>query len=98
MKLEKLRAEINKIDKDIVLLLGRRFKLVKKVASFKKKNNLLMEDKSREKEVIKKVKQVGSDIGVDSAWLTKVFRLIIKESKKEQKTIQDRIDIYDPGS
>lgn len=87
MKLEDLRTEINKIDKDLVLLIGRRLKLVRKIAFFKKKNNLHIANIKRENEVIRKIKQFGSRDGVDSILLIKVFRLIIKESKKEQKEI-----------
>jgi len=85
MKLEKLRAEINKTDRDIVLLLARRFKLVRKIAFFKKRNNLPIEDKVREKEIMEKIKQLSIDMEIDSIWLTKIFRLIIKKSQKIQR-------------
>lgn len=85
MKLEKLRTEINKIDKEIVLLLGRRFNLARKVSAFKKINKVSIEDKLREQKIIKKIKILGSNRRVDPSWLTKVFRLIIRESKRIQK-------------
>lgn len=87
MKLEEIRTEINKIDRDLVLLIGRRFELVRKIAFIKKRDNLHIEDIKKEKEVIRKIKQLGSRVGVNSILLIKVFRLIIKESKKEQKKI-----------
>lgn len=85
MKLEKLRAEINKIDRDIVLLLGRRFDLVRKVASLKKKNNLSIEDKSREKAVLKQVKTQASSLNISISFIESIFKLIISESKRIQK-------------
>lgn len=93
MKLEDCREKIDKIDKEIMILLGRRFKIVKKVAFFKKRNNLRIEDKSREKEVLEKVKTIGTEVEISHTWLLKLFRLIIQESKKIQKRINSRIDI-----
>ncbi|MBI4990916.1 chorismate mutase [Candidatus Gottesmanbacteria bacterium] len=82
MKLENLRKEIDKIDENLVLLLGRRLDVVKKIAKVKKRDNLPAEDKIREKEVLTKVKQLGDMVGLNSQWLIKIFQLIIKESKR----------------
>lgn len=82
MKLDNLRKEIDRIDENLVLLLRRRLDVVKKIATVKKRDNLPAEDKTREKEVRIKVKQLGDMVGLNSEWLIKIFQLIIKESKR----------------
>ncbi|MDO9184319.1 MAG: chorismate mutase, partial [Bacteriovorax sp.] len=46
-ELERLRLEINKQDKLLIIVLKNRFKIVKKIANLKKKNNLPVLQKSR---------------------------------------------------
>lgn len=46
--LEKLRLQIDLIDQQIAILLEKRFDVVKKIANYKKENNLPTLDKSRE--------------------------------------------------
>lgn len=53
MDLNIIREEINKIDKELVLLLEKRFDIVMKVRYYKKQNNLPILDENREKTVIK---------------------------------------------
>lgn len=53
MDLESARKEINKIDKDIVQLLEKRFNVVMEIGKYKKENNLPIYDEKREKLVIK---------------------------------------------
>lgn len=52
MDLNIIREEINKIDKELVLLLEKRFDVVMKVGEYKKQNNLPILDENREKIVI----------------------------------------------
>jgi monofunctional chorismate mutase len=52
MDLESARKEINKIDKDIVHLLEKRFNVVMEIGKYKKENNLPIYDEEREKLVI----------------------------------------------
>ena len=53
--LEKQRAEIDAIDREIVALFERRMQVVVDVARIKKENGIAILDASREKEVIAKV-------------------------------------------
>lgn len=52
MELNKARAEINNIDKEIVNLLEKRFNIVNKIGRYKRKQNLPIYDEDREKQVI----------------------------------------------
>ena len=53
--LDKQRAEIDAIDREIVSLFERRMQVVMDVARIKKENGMAIFDASREKEVIAKV-------------------------------------------
>lgn len=53
MDLNNTRIEINKIDKDIVSLLEKRFNIVMEIGKYKKENNIPVYDEKREKAVIK---------------------------------------------
>jgi monofunctional chorismate mutase len=52
MELDKARTEINKIDKEIVRLLEKRFNIVNEIGNFKKKQGLSIYDEAREKQVV----------------------------------------------
>lgn len=52
MELKQARLEINKLDKEIVRLLERRFDLVSEIGEYKRKQNLPVYDEDRERQVI----------------------------------------------
>lgn len=52
-KLKSLRAEIDKIDKDLISLFEKRMEIVENVAEAKKSNNISLTDEARENEVVK---------------------------------------------
>ena len=58
MDLKDLRDEIDQIDKEILGLFVKRMEVVKKVAEFKKQNNLPVLQGGREKEVIENIKKL----------------------------------------
>jgi len=78
--MKQLRKEIDKIDSQIVKLLDKRIKLSKQIGEYKKKNNLKITDSKREKEVLKNVKKKSKN----SAFVLKLYKLIIRESKRKQ--------------
>jgi chorismate mutase len=76
--IEKLRKQINQIDKIIANYLLKRAKIVKKIRNYKKKNNLPVTNKKREIEILKKAGKKGK-------YVKEIFKKIISESKKLQK-------------
>ena len=52
--LEKLRQEINEIDKDLIILFQERMHKVKEIGNYKRKHQLPILDSSREKEVLRR--------------------------------------------
>lgn len=76
-QLESLRKQIDEIDKQIVSLLAKRMKVVKKVGRFKKKNNIPVFDKSRWEKVISSKK----------GFAKKIWKIIHDEALRIEKSI-----------
>ena len=82
--LEKQRAEIDAIDREIVALFERRMQVVVDVARIKKENGIAILDASREKEVIAKVQSYLKDAALKEA-LAEAYETLMKVSKDYQK-------------
>lgn len=82
--LEKQRAEIDAIDREIVVLFERRMQVVVDVARIKKENGLAILDASREKEVIAKVQSYLKDDHLKEE-LAEAYETLMKVSKDYQK-------------
>lgn len=86
--LEKQRAEIDAIDREIVELFERRMQVVVDVARIKKENGIAILDASREKEVIAKVQSYLKDAALKEE-LAEAYETLMKVSKDyQQKQIE----------
>ena len=82
--LEKQRAEIDAIDREIVELFERRMQVVVDVARIKKENGIAILDANREKEVIAKVQSYLNDSSLKEE-LAEAYETLMKVSKDYQK-------------
>lgn len=82
--LEKQRAEIDAIDREIVELFERRMQVVVDVARIKKENGIAILDANREKEVIAKVQSYLKDAALKEE-LAEAYETLMKVSKDYQK-------------
>ena len=87
--LEKQRAEIDAIDREIVALFERRMQVVVEVAQIKKENGMAILDANREKEVIQKVQSYLKDATLKEE-LAQVFEVMMKVSKDYQRKQLER--------
>ncbi|WNF90205.1 chorismate mutase [Vagococcus fluvialis] len=83
--LEQPRAEINKIDAEIVALLAKRYLCVDEVVRIKKENNLPTLDSKREEEVIARLQEMITEKEYEEAIL-KTFQSMMDISKEYQKS------------
>jgi len=83
-RMQKLRSEINKIDKELLYKLQQRFEVAHKIGVEKKTNNQSVDDKVREQELDKLHKQYAEELGLDKDFVKKLFEVVIKESKRLQ--------------
>lgn len=82
-----LRKKIDRTDKEIVLLLSRRFKLTKKVGIYKKKNRLKPYDRMRETEMMERRIEWGKINKLDGAFIKKIFRMITAAVRENHRRI-----------
>ena len=84
LNLEDFREAIDKIDEDILIAIGRRQKISELIGKFKQENELQIEDKNREKELLTKLKQKAKLWNIDEKLITNIWRIILQESKRRQ--------------
>lgn len=80
--LKEIRNQINKIDKEIIDLLEKRFDLSKKVGAYKISHNKKIYDPVREKEILKKIKDNNPKYG---KYFVGIYQEIMDQSKNLQK-------------
>lgn len=89
MELRQAREEIDNIDNEIIQLVAKRLSIAKEIAKIKKKNNLPVENKQREEEVIKNAINNLKANGYDDAKFAKaIYEVIMEKSREIQKEEQ----------
>ena len=79
-ELKKLRFSIDSIDYQMMELLSRRMKLVRKIGLMKKDNNLSIFQLERWKEIVKTRLNYGDELDLDRALVKKVIKMLHQES------------------
>lgn len=86
MSLPEYRKKIDALDEQLLELLAQRLGICKEIAEYKRKNNLPVQHKKREHELIKsrieKLKELGFD---DEEFVQELFELIMKKSREVQQ-------------
>jgi chorismate mutase/prephenate dehydratase len=95
---EKHRKKINKIDSEIIKLLADRRDLSREIISLKNEKQSSIRDKSREKELLTQLVELGRKEGLDSYLVTKVFQEIIDDSIQLQNRIVLDKDNFESSS
>lgn len=85
-KLEKARATIEEVDKEMVALFEKRFKAIKDVIEYKLENNLPINDSGREEYLIQKNLTYLIDKDLEEYYVSFLKEMFII-SKKYQSTI-----------
>ena len=88
--LKNYRKQIDRVDKEILFLIKRRFQLAKKIAKYKMENELPVQDQDRESEVLKNVTGQGKLMEFSESFIRRLFELILSESNKEQEAFIEK--------
>lgn len=83
--IKKLREELDKITRNLIELIARRKKLVLELDKLKKKNNLPVFDKVREKEAISLAKKTAQEKEINPNLVKKIIKLLMDDAKRIQK-------------
>jgi chorismate mutase len=87
MGLSELRSEIDRIDREIIGLLRKRFEIAREIVTLKRETGIDIEDSERESEIIKNCLEESRG-ELDEAFLERLMRIIISESKKIQEKMK----------
>lgn len=88
-KLERARAEINRVDREIAKLFQERMKAVEDVIDYKIENSMEILDSGREQEVIEKNRALISEKKYEKYYVDFIVNMM-KISKEYQKEILDK--------
>jgi chorismate mutase len=85
MSLEKIRADITKIDREIVHLIAQRQDCARKIAKFKIHAGVPVHDEHRTAEVLKSVFEQAVEYKIDAVAVQKIFEHLIAMSEERQR-------------
>ena len=86
MNIEYYRTEIDEIDRELLRLLNRRARLAMKVGGLKRVAGLPCSDPERERVVLRTLQQANGG-PLDTRAISRLFRRIIRESKRVESEI-----------
>ena len=86
-KLEELRTEIDKLDGELLQILGKRMEIIDEIGEYKSENDITILQMKRWAGIIKDRMSIGTHLGLDSTFLKKLLNLIHKESIQRQENI-----------
>jgi len=84
MLLEHVRAEISKVDADIIRLIAKRQELANRVAEIKIRDGIAIQDKKRTAEVLESVFNQAVENRIDPVSVQKIFEILIDMSEERQ--------------
>ena len=86
-KIKKARKHIDRIDAALIAILAERMSLMPEIAEYKKANKIPITDEKREIEIMKKLKKIGKEYGLDESFVEEVFLSIFNEAKRIQNEV-----------
>lgn len=88
MNLEELRVEVDKCNKEIVEALAKRFKITREIGKIKAEENLPSLDTSRERLIIRKIRVLAKNYGLNEDMIEEIFLIIMVEVVEEHNKIK----------
>jgi chorismate mutase len=89
-KLEELRTEIDKLDEEMIDILGRRMNIVEEIGKYKKENNITILQLKRWSRIIHDRVDTGVHIGLSREFLLKLLEALHEESIQRQTDVFNR--------
>ncbi len=85
MPIDALRAEINRIDLQIIDLIAERQKIAGKIAQVKTNEGLPIHDEKRTRELLGDAFNTAVEKNINPVYVQKVFELLIEMSEERQR-------------
>ncbi|MBV9988123.1 MAG: bifunctional 3-deoxy-7-phosphoheptulonate synthase/chorismate mutase type II [Chitinophagaceae bacterium] len=87
--MEKMRAQINQLDDELLQLLGQRMKVADKIGQYKKDNNITILQTNRWNAILERAFPKGEALGLSKEFITKYFDAVHMESINHQNRIMN---------
>lgn len=81
MSLDNLRAQIDEIDKGILILLEKRFQIAKDIQKSKSTFGLPVSDQKREAKVLERLEKLSASLNLQFSFVRQLYALIFKQSR-----------------
>ena len=91
MELDDLRKKIDEADEELLNIIAERLSLMPKIAAIKQSQNISINQETREKEVIEKIRKKAVQRKLNPDFIEKIIIEIIQESKKIQEKNIEKI-------
>jgi len=85
--IEDLRGQIDSIDREILLMMGNRVNVAKKIGTYKKQNNIAILQQSRWNEIIESTMKQAEPLGLSKEFVSKFLKAVHQESINHQEKI-----------
>jgi len=85
MPIESLRAEISRIDEDIIELIARRQRLAGRIAQVKMNEGLPIHDKERTQTVLDSAFESSVEKNINPIHVQKIFQILIEMNEERQR-------------
>jgi len=89
-KLENLRSEIDKLDEELIDILGRRMNIVEEIGKYKKENNITILQLKRWSRIIQDRVKTGMQIGLSREFLLKLLEALHEETIQRQTDVMNK--------
>lgn len=87
MSLQKLRAEVDHIDRELLSLLNCRIRLARRIGLFKARNGQKIFDARREKTLMRIL--IARNRGpIETSELSSIYRIILRTSRRHQRRVR----------
>ena len=86
-KLEKMREDVRRVDREIIRLVGERLQLTRDIGRIKKEAGLPLLNYQVEKAVIENARSVAEDLNLSADFVKSVMQLLIDESRTQQERL-----------
>lgn len=85
MPIEPLRAEISRIDEEIIRLIARRQQLAGRIAQVKMNEGLPIQDKERAQAVIESAFESAVEKNINPVYVQQIFQILIEMNEERQR-------------
>lgn len=91
-RLQSIRSRIDKVDEEIIHLIGKRMRITEELGHFKRDESVTIFQIDRWKEILESRTMLGEQVGLSKEFITKYLEQLHKESIRTQTRVMNRND------